>query len=93
MKDLVEHVAEAIRDSGEGDLSPLAYVDPHKAARAAIIATLHYARENVSNEMIAAGWGQLKRAHLPRLGAGPGVPEAYRAMISVLLQEIGGGKT
>lgn len=32
--------------------------------------------------MLAAGWQQLKRAHLPRLGPGPGLVEAYAAMLA-----------
>ncbi|MFB9340501.1 hypothetical protein ACFFTN_01115 [Aminobacter aganoensis] len=33
-------------------------------------------------QMLAAGWQQLKRAHLPRLGPGPGLVEAYAAMLA-----------
>lgn len=37
--------------------------------------------KNVTPHMIAAGWFELKRAHLPRLGAGPGMIEAFKAMV------------
>ncbi len=33
-------------------------------------------------EMIAAGWQQIRRAGVPRMGAGPAMTEVYRAMIS-----------
>lgn len=36
MSDMITRVSQAIRDSGEGCLSGLAYVDPIIAARAAI---------------------------------------------------------
>lgn len=37
-------------------------------------------------EMIAAGWDCLRRAHLPRLGPGNGLVEAYRAMAAAAPQ-------
>jgi hypothetical protein len=32
--------------------------------------------------MIAAGWACLKRNNLPRLGPGPGLIEAFQAMLN-----------
>lgn len=40
-------------------------------------------------EMIAEAWARLKRAHLPRLGPGPGFKEAYQAAIDAALREEG----
>lgn len=40
-----------------------------------------------SPKMLAAGWQQLKRAHLPRLGPGPGLAEAYAAMLAAAQKE------
>lgn len=39
--------------------------------------------ESVTPAMLAAGWRELKRAGLPRLGPGPGLEEAYLAMRAV----------
>ncbi len=45
--------------------------------------------EEVSPAMIAAGLACLKRAHLPHLGPGPGLIEAYRAMRAQFKKEKG----
>ena len=37
--------------------------------------------QDITPNMIAAGWYELRRAHLPRLGAGPGMTDAFRAML------------
>lgn len=42
-----------------------------------------------SPAMIAAGWACLKRAHLPHLGPGPGLIDAYKAMRAQLKKEKG----
>lgn len=41
----------------------------------------------VSPGMLGAGWRQLKRDHLPRLGAGPGLIEAFVVMIETMIKE------
>jgi len=59
-------------------------------ARAAIIATLQYAKDNVSKEMLAAGYG-----HRYRLETALGQEQAMlsaQALLDALLQEIGGGE-
>ncbi|WP_192252012.1 hypothetical protein [Mesorhizobium silamurunense] len=45
------------------------------------------ANATVSPGMLGAGWRQLKRDHLPRLGAGPGLIEAFGAMIETMIKE------
>ena len=63
----------------------LAYRDAAKVAITAL--GLHPDGPNVivpkepTHQMIADGWGQLKRAGLPKLGPGPGLIDAYRAML------------
>lgn len=37
--------------------------------------------------MVSAGWQQLKRAHLPHLGPGPGFSEAFMAAMDVAIRE------
>jgi len=59
------------------------------AQRAVAIAALKHVRDNVTPEMVGAGWGELKRKHLPKLGPGPGVVECFRAMLDQAIKEIG----
>lgn len=40
-----------------------------------------------SPAMLGAGWQKLKRAHLPRLGPGPALSEAFAAMIETMIKE------
>jgi hypothetical protein len=55
MNPIIEKVALAILDSGEGCLSGAAYVDPHKSARAAIRATLEHLKEHPPEVMQPRG--------------------------------------
>lgn len=57
--------------------------------RAVAVAVLEHVRDNITPEMVAAGWGELKRARMPKLGPGPGVVECFRAMIDEAIKEIG----
>ena len=86
MGDIVEHVANSILDCGEGDISPLAYVDPHKAARAAIRATLEYLRENVSEKMEDAGIAVQRNVLFDDPEADP--CSIFGAMLSAALNDI-----
>lgn len=45
-------------------------------------------RRQPSHKMLAAGWQKLKRNHRPALGPGPGLVEAFGAMIDELIEEI-----
>lgn len=97
MIDLVEHVARALCVSaGEIPDTPTPanrHVDflwqhYRKDALAAIRATIEHQRDNVSHQQIADGWAQLRRARLPHLGAGPGLQDAYRAMLDARLKDL-----
>lgn len=100
MTDLVEHVARALDPDiwviwdGKDQWRKIHHNHWREAslqkANTAIRSVLEYARDNVSHQQIADGWAQLRRANLPHLGAGPGLQEAYRAMLDALLAELDG---
>lgn len=82
MSEMVKRVAEAIRVT-DMTTTGLMFTDLLEAmARAAI-----EAMREPSVPMIASGWRELRRAHFPRLGSGPGLVEAYSAMIDKALEE------
>lgn len=84
-KNLLDTVSEAITPRLYDRMDE--YAIKH-VARIAVKAAFQHARDNISQQQIADGWAQLRRAHLPHLGAGPGLQEAYRAMITTLLAEL-----
>lgn len=45
-----------------------------------VLAEIPTPEEEVTPEMIAAGWRTARRAHWPQLGPGPGMGEIYTAM-------------
>lgn len=53
-----------------------------QAALASIRETHAVVPREPTPQIIAAGWANLKRSHLPRIGPGPGLVEAYCAMIA-----------
>lgn len=83
MSEMIERVARAIarKNTGSGINWP-SFVEE---ARAAI-----EAMRELTPPMLAAGWKQLKREHLPKLGPGPGFKNAYQAAIDAALSEVEG---
>jgi len=64
-----------------------AFEEHMAVADAAILAMLNHLAANVSHKQIAEGWGVLKREGLPRLGPGPGLIEAFRAILEQARKE------
>jgi hypothetical protein len=93
MNPIIEKVADAILDSGEGCLSGAVYVDPHKSARAAIRATLEHLKENVSEDMDLEG-GKVGDRFTPDGLFGHGDPDfntatkIFKAMLTQAIAKI-----
>lgn len=79
---MIEKVARAIRESGEGDLSLSAYVDPFKAARAAIEAM----REPTQAMVDAAEWAE-PDYHEDDMDVGGTFKAEWRVAIDAALNE------
>jgi hypothetical protein len=87
MNPIIEKVALAILDSGEGCLSGAAYVDPHKSARAAIRATLEGLRDNVSERVISEGESAASIG-IGKPSDDEAMPRVWKAMINQAIAEL-----